>query len=73
MRLGIKISDELAAKLDVWCNKFGMTKSGFVAYALGNHINDLESKENLVKDVAKQLTVTERSTNVQTLSEEKLF
>lgn len=73
MRLGIKISDELSAKLETWCKRYGMTKSGFVSYALANHINDLEYKENLVRDVAKKLTVNERKEDVKPTSEENLL
>lgn len=42
MRLYVKISDDLGQKLNDYSTKFGMSKSGFVAYALGKHISELD-------------------------------
>lgn len=47
MRLYVKISDDLGEKLAKYATDFGMSKSGFVAYALGNHISNLEHQQEI--------------------------
>lgn len=59
MRLNIKISDELGQKLEKWSNSFGMSKSAFVAYALGNHIRDLEFKSDIVGTLNDKIKETD--------------
>lgn len=51
MRVYVKISDSLGQKLEKYANEFGMSKSGFVAYALGQHIHTLDYQTDLVKDI----------------------
>lgn len=42
MRGYYKISDEMGEKLGTYARQFGMSKSSFVAYAIGAHIRNLE-------------------------------
>lgn len=51
MRLYVKISDDMGAKLAKYASDFGMSKSGFVAYALGNHIYNLEHQEDIYSGI----------------------
>lgn len=70
MRLYVKISDKMGEKLDKYSCDFGMSKSAFVAYALGKHINQLEqegriydSVSNIVVDLTDKY-VSEKGNNL---------
>lgn len=52
MRLYVKISDMMGEKLDKYANDFGMSKSAFVAYALGKHINQLDHESQVYDSVS---------------------
>lgn len=52
MRLYVKISDKMGERLDKYANDFGMSKSGFVAYALGKHINQLDHESQVYHSVS---------------------
>lgn len=56
MRLNIRLSDELGQKVKLYSTKYGMTKSSFIAYAVGSHIQNLESQETMVKNFTESLT-----------------
>lgn len=61
MRLYVKISDKMGERLDKYANDFGMSKSGFVAYALGKHINQLDHESQVydsVSDIIQDFTDT---------------
>lgn len=55
MRIYVKISDELGAKLTKYATDFGMSKSGFVAYALGSHIKNLEYQNDLYSGIKNKV------------------
>lgn len=56
MRIYVKISDDLGQKLTKYASDFGMSKSGFVAYALGKHINDLEYQAKAYNSVMDKMS-----------------
>lgn len=56
MRLNIKLSDELGQKVKLYATKYGMSKSGFIAYAVGSHIQSLESQANMIETLTNNLT-----------------
>lgn len=56
MRIYVKISDEMGEKLDHYSTKFGMSKSAFVAYAVGKHINELEYQAQAYQVVGDKLS-----------------
>lgn len=56
MRIYVKISDDLGQKLTKYASDFGMSKSGFVAYALGKHINDLEYQSKAYNSVIDKMS-----------------
>lgn len=56
MRIYVKISDEMGEKLDHYSTKFGMSKSAFVAYAVGKHINELEYQAQAYQIVGDKLS-----------------
>ena len=56
MRIYVKISDKMGEKLEKYANDFGMSKSGFVAYALGSR------KERSKNEDTFDRTVYERET-----------
>ena len=49
MRLAVKVSDDMAAKISSYSKSFGMSKSAFIAYCVGTHIRTLEQQDGLVK------------------------
>lgn len=51
MRVYVKISDSLGEKLERYAKEFGMSKSGFVAYALGNHIHTLDYQSDIYSNI----------------------
>lgn len=50
MRIYVKLSDKMGERLDEYAKDFGMSKSGFVAYCVGKHINELD-RQSQVYDV----------------------
>lgn len=75
MRIYVKISDKMGEKLDKYANDFGMSKSGFVAYALGSHINQLEHQTDMylgikekMSDIIDDMSDKERSEYDETFS-----
>jgi len=64
MRVYVKISDSLGQKLETYAKEFGMSKSAFVAYALGNHIHTLDYQSDIYNNIkAKTLdTIDDMST-----------
>lgn len=56
MRLCIKLSDEMAKKVDNFSRSFGMSKSAFMTYCIGSHIRTLESQESLVNGLKNALS-----------------
>lgn len=55
MRIYVKISDKMGDKLDYYANELGMSKSAFVAYALGKHIKQLDYEALTYKVVGDKL------------------
>lgn len=55
MRLYVKISDKLGEKLDKYAEDFGMSKSAFVAYALGKHINNLDYESKAYESIMHKM------------------
>ena len=51
MRIYVKISDDLGAKLTKYASDYGMSKSSFVAYALGNHIKTLDYQGDIYNGI----------------------
>lgn len=51
MRLAVKVSDDMAAKISSYSKSFGMSKSAFIAYCVGTHIRTLEQQDGLVKTI----------------------
>lgn len=56
MRIYVKISDKMGDKLEHYANEFGMSKSAFVAYAVGKHINELENQAQAYQVVRDKLS-----------------
>lgn len=56
MRIYVKISDKMGDKLDYYANEFGMSKSAFVAYAVGKHIKQLDYEAQAYKVVREKLS-----------------
>lgn len=56
MKTYIKLPDYLAKELDVYSAKFGLSKSGFIAYSLAKHINELKYQADAYKAVTEKLT-----------------
>lgn len=56
MRIYVKISDKMGEKLDHYASDFGMSKSAFIAYALGKHINDLDHQAQTYQQVGDTLS-----------------
>lgn len=56
MRIYVKISDKMGDKLDYYANEFGMSKSAFVAYAVGKHIKQLDYEAEAYKVVREKLS-----------------
>lgn len=56
MRIYVKISDKMGEKLDHYANDFGMSKSAFVAYAVGKHINELDYQAQAYQVVGDKLS-----------------
>ena len=56
MRIYVKISDKMGDKLDYYANEFGMSKSAFVAYAVGKHIKQLDYEAQAYKVVRDKLS-----------------
>lgn len=56
MRIYVKISDKMGDKLDYYANELGMSKSAFVAYALGKHIKQLDYEALTYKAVGDKLS-----------------
>lgn len=56
MRIYVKISDKMGDKLDHYANEFGMSKSAFVAYAVGKHIKSLDYEAQAYKVVSDKLS-----------------
>lgn len=56
MRLNIKLSDELGQKVKLYSTKFGMSKSSFIAYAVGSHVQQLESQANMLEKFTNNIT-----------------
>lgn len=55
MRLCLKISDDMAAKVESFSKSFGMSKSAFMSYCIGSHIRTLESQDSILKDLKTAL------------------
>lgn len=55
MRLCLKISDDMAEKIESFSKSFGMSKSAFMSYCIGSHIRTLESQESLINSVKTAL------------------
>lgn len=58
MRLAVKVSDEMSAKIDHYSSSFGMSKSAFIAYCIGSHIRLLEQQDGLTSSI--KIAVNER-------------
>lgn len=56
MRLYVKISDEMGERLEKYAAQYGMSKSSFVAYSVGKHINELDYQANTYKSINDKLT-----------------
>lgn len=57
MRIYVKISDKMGDKLDHYANEFGMSKSAFVAYAVGKHIKSLDYEASAYRSVGDKLSM----------------
>lgn len=51
MRVYVKISDSLGEKLENYAKAYGISKSAFVAYALGSHIQTLDYQKDIYSNV----------------------
>lgn len=51
MRLAVKVSEDMADKIDSYAKNFGMTKSAFIAYCIGTHIRTLEQQDGLISAI----------------------
>lgn len=58
MRLAVKVSDDMAAKISSYAKSFGMSKSAFVAYSVGAHIRSLEQQDGLIGSVKTAISDT---------------
>lgn len=52
----IKLPDDLAKELEVYSTKFGLSKSGFIAYSLAKHINELKYQADAYKAVTDKIS-----------------
>lgn len=74
MRIYVKLSDELGERLEHYAKGFGMSKSGFIAYCVGKHIQELDYQSDAYRTVTDKLvnlmddvSEKERSQNVSEL------
>ena len=58
MRLCIKLSDDMANKVDAFAKSFGMSKSAFMSYCIGSHIRSLESQEDVIKGLKQAISAS---------------
>lgn len=58
MRLCIKLSDDMASKVDSFAKSFGMSKSAFMSYCIGSHIRTLESQEDVIKGLKQAINAS---------------
>lgn len=56
MKTYIKLPDDLAKDLEVFSRRYGLSKSGFIAYSLAKHINDLKYTDKAVDAVTGKLS-----------------
>ena len=71
MRIYVKISDKMGDKLDYYANEFGMSKSAFVAYAVGKHIKQLDYEAQAYKVVREKLSnIMDEQSKEATFNEE---
>lgn len=56
MKTYIKLPDDLAKELDIYSAKFGLSKSGFIAYSLAKHINELKYQADAYKAVTDKIS-----------------
>lgn len=65
MRLCIKLSDEMASKVEAFAKSFGMSKSAFMSYCIGSHIRTLEGTDGLVDSLKTALLDKVKSEPIQ--------
>lgn len=56
MKTYVKLPDDLAKDLDIYSSKFGLSKSGFIAYSLAKHINELKYQADAYKAVTDKIS-----------------
>ena len=56
MKTYIKLPDDLAKELDTYSAKYGLSKSGFIAYSLAKHINELKFQADAYRAVTDKIT-----------------
>lgn len=47
MRLAFKVSDVIAENIEFYSNQLGISKSAFVAVAVGQYINQLQKQDDI--------------------------
>lgn len=56
MKTYVKLPDDLAKDLDIYSSKFGLSKSGFIAYSLAKHINELKYQADAYRTVTDKIS-----------------
>lgn len=56
MKIYVKLPDELAIELEQYSKQYGLSKSGFMAYSLAKHINELKFQADAYKAVTDKVT-----------------
>lgn len=56
MKTYVKLPDNLVKELDIYSAKFGLSKSGFIAYSLAKHINELKYQADAYKAVTDKIS-----------------
>lgn len=55
MRLAFKVSDTIAQNIEFYSNQLGISKSAFVAVAVGQYINQLQKQDDITTALKKSL------------------
>ena len=56
MRLAFKVSESTAQNIDFYAQKFGISKSAFVAVAVGQYINQLQKQDDLMATIQNSMS-----------------
>lgn len=55
MRLAFKVSDVIAENIEFYSNQLGISKSAFVAVAVGQYINQLQKQDDITTALKESL------------------